>query len=80
MTGETVGLAWYYEATVSGTDGQAATFVSFPWPLPDGESREDPQATAERFGTESSAALYTSTRRERKSPYSSQRHSSRPRR
>jgi hypothetical protein len=64
MTRETVGLAWYYEATVSGTDGEAATFVSFPWPLPDGESREDPQATAEQFGTEFRRALHADASRE----------------
>jgi hypothetical protein len=58
MTGKTVGLAWYYEATVSGTDEQAATFVSFPWPAPDSGSRNDAQATAEQFGTEFRHALH----------------------
>jgi hypothetical protein len=64
MTGETVGLAWYYEATVSGADEQAASFVSFPWPLPGKGSRNNPQAIAEQFGTEFRHALHAGASRE----------------
>jgi hypothetical protein len=64
MTAKTVRLAWYYEATVAGTDEQAATFVLFPWPMPNDGSRPDPRATAKRFGTELRCALHAGATRE----------------